>query len=132
MLQQRLIGSWTLQTFEITSPAGMTTSWGANVHGWLHYTPAMTMSVAINKEIEGSPDNPQAILDSVLFYSGRYTIDRNIVCHCVDNATDPTRIGRVHLREVTIDAHQTLTVIGRGGFGTARLIWKRCERTTEA
>jgi hypothetical protein len=125
-----IIGSWKLTIFEITTSAGVTKPWGNNSHGLLIYTPAYTMSVSINKDIEGDSTNPANRFNSILFYSGTYELKDGVITHHVTNASDPDRIGKLMMREASING-DVLTLIGSGTFGSARLIWSKRHAAAE-
>lgn len=119
-----IIGSWHLRHFEITDPGGVTRPWGRDVSGLLIYTTQGTMSVSINRAIEGDPSDPSKVLAASLFYAGTYRLEGTTVIHHVTQATDPQRIGQDMYREASLEGH-FLTLIGRGAFGQARLVWER-------
>lgn len=119
-----LIGSWKLHDFEIANPAGVAKPWGKNVHGMLIYTPDATMSVSINRDIDGDHSNATNRFNSILFYSGTYELKDNVITHHVTNASDPDRIGKPMIREASL-SDDFLTLVGSGVFGRAKLIWVR-------
>src|SRR5689334_5829769 len=88
-------GTWTLVSFEIEDTNKETAPWGRDTHGLLIYAPTGHMSVSINKAIENdSPNELENQFDSILFYSGTYQIDGEIIRHQVTNASNPSRIGK--------------------------------------
>ena len=93
---EQLIGSWTLESFAIESPEGKRSDWGNNVHGLLIYALSGHMSVSINKDVENDPDQSaeQNLFDSILFYSGTYQVEGNLIRHQVTQASNPARIGK--------------------------------------
>lgn len=121
---KNIAGVWKLKSFYITKN-GKKTSWGKNMTGMLIYYPTGYMSVSINSKIgKVDKNNSMAILNSILFYSGKYTMKDNIILHEVENASDPDRIKKIMFREATINGN-SLKLIGKGNFWTAELIWNR-------
>ncbi len=79
-----LHGSWGLESFEIERPDGTKGPWGEAMSGLLIYSPDGFMSVGIQRK--PISENPSDILDSVLFYSGSYSIQEDKIFHLVENA----------------------------------------------
>lgn len=124
MNRQNIIGSWSLESFEIKRPTGDIEKWGSNPHGLLIYAEDGKMSVAINGQISAEEKDPAAKLKSVLFYSGTFEVSGSRIIHHVTQATDPQRIGRELIRDAKLD-DKLLTLTGSGGFGTAIVKWRK-------
>lgn len=120
----QIIGCWELVRFEIKDQEGGTSSWGDNSAGLLIYTEDGHMSVSINSKAIFGTDDSQAILDGILFYSGRYRLIGEEIRHQVLFASSPSRVGTEMVREVSLtNGHMLLTA--RGDFGVAELSWRR-------
>ena len=125
-LKTKLIGSWVLKSFVIEDPQQVMEPWGDNARGLLIYTASGTMSVSINKEIEKSLDNKaEDIFDSILFYAGTYEIHGQTICHTVDHASDPARIGKQLVRFASFDRNQLILATPQESFGRAILTWQK-------
>lgn len=84
------------------------------------------MSVSINKDVvRESEHEAEDIFDSILFYSGTYQIDGNVIRHQVSNASNPTRIGREMIRYAKLDEDLLTLTTPKESFGTAVLVWRR-------
>ena len=120
-------GTWTLESFELENKEGKRTPWGRAAHGLLIYAPTGHMSVSINKVVESDPDQSDAenLFDSILFYSGTYTIDGELIRHQVTNASNPARIGKEMLRYAKFDGNRVTLTTPEESFGRAILVWKR-------
>ena len=126
MKPEQIYGTWLLTSFDIENPEGKRTPWGKNTHGLLIYSPTGHMSVSINKEVETSEDGGSAdTLDSILFYSGTYVLDGDMIRHQVTEASNPKRIGKEMLRHAKFyDGLLDLTTPPES-FGRAILVWKK-------
>lgn len=118
-----LWGAWGLESFEIEKPDGPKRPWGRDMSGLLIYSPNGLMSVSINRR--PISEKPSDILDSLLFYSGRYSVKENKILHYVENATGLNRIGREMVRFYKLDGDLLHLYTQKEDFGTARLTWKR-------
>ena len=125
-----LAGEWELQDFTLEKNDKIPTSWREHCTGLLIYTLSGHMSVSINSKITGDKTLSVNKFESILFYSGTYEVDRNLIMHNVMNASDPERIGKKLIRE-SIREGDSLILIGRGEFGVAKLIWKRVKYHSE-
>jgi hypothetical protein len=124
-----VLGSYTLSAFSIEDLDGELSPWGKELNGLLIYAPTGHMSVSINKAIENDPDQSEDknIFDSILFYSGAYTVEGELIRHQVTNASNPGRIGKEMLRYATWSADgKTLTLVTpKESFGRAILVWNK-------
>jgi len=121
-----LSGTYKLENFEIEELSGHRRPWGKDIHGLLIYTSDGYMSVSINKAIENKSDNDSKnIFDSILFYSGTYSIDGHVINHKVTEASNPQRIGKDMIRYAKIDGSKITLSSPKESFGTAHLIWKK-------
>jgi hypothetical protein len=125
----KLSGSYNLTSFEIEDLQGVTKSWGTNLSGLLIYTPTGHMSVSINKAIENDPEqtDEQNLFDSILFYSGTYAIEGDLIRHQVMNASNPSRIGKEMLRYASWNPDQSSVTLAtpKESFGRAILTWQK-------
>lgn len=121
-----VIGTWELQSFEIEDLQGILRPWGASVHGLLLYTSSGHMSVSINKNVEKKSDNDgQNNFDSILFYSGTYSVDDKIIKHLVTQASNPARIGKEMIRYADLQGDILTLESPKESFGKAILKWKK-------
>lgn len=121
------LGTWTLKAFLIESPQGVRSDWGTQAQGMLIYSPSGHMSVSINKAVENDPSQSEAenVLDSILFYSGTYSIEGNVIRHQVTNASNPARIGKEMIRYAELDGDTLTLTTPQESFGRAILVWRR-------
>jgi len=123
-----LPGTYTLESFEIENPEGVCTPWGVNTRGLLIYTPDGYMSVSINKDVDAAQSGDaefEAIFDSILFYSGTYQLEGNLIRHQVTQASSPARIGREMLRYASWNGPCVTLVTPKESFGRAILVWRK-------
>lgn len=127
MIRDDLYGSWTLESFDIEALDGKVAPWGRNAHGLLLYDKSGNMSASINRALEEKFDVPEKnIFDSILFYSGTYTLhDGNEIRHQVKNASNPTRIGREMIRYAEFNGSLLTLVTPKESFGRAILKWRK-------
>lgn len=124
-----LTGTFTLTSFAIEDLSGVSTPWGTKLAGLLIYAPTGHMSVSINKAVENDPEQSaeQNLFDSILFYSGTYAVEGDLIRHQVTNASNPSRIGREMLRYASWSSDgKTLTLTTpKESFGRAILVWNK-------
>ena len=125
-MDKRFIGVWDLDSFEITKDSE-THPWGKNTSGMLIYTESGEVSFGINKDPErASGKRYEAIFNCILFYSGSFEVlSESEVCHKVQQASDPDRIGKSLKRKYRFLSDNKLQLEGSGEFGIAKLIWNR-------
>ncbi len=121
------IGTFSLVAFEIESPDGVKSDWGANPHGLLIYSPTGHMSVSINKQVENDPTQSESenLFDSILFYSGTYSVEGNLIRHQVTEASNPSRIGKEMIRYAGWKGSELHLKTPKEAFGEATLVWKK-------
>jgi hypothetical protein len=119
-----VIGSWDLESFVITRKDGTAKSWGKNARGLLIYTDEGTMSVSINADVEGDQTSRENQFRSLLFYAGTYEMEAGKIVHRVTKATELGRMGKDLIREATLSGN-ILTLVGRGDFGVATVVWRK-------
>jgi len=125
-MKNQIIGSWLLKSFLIESQQGEFRQWGANSQGLLLYTDTGHMSVSINKDVENkSTVEVQNIFDSILFYSGTYSVDGSNIKHIVTQASKPSRIGKELLRTATLEGNLLTLTSPPESFGRAILKWRK-------
>lgn len=123
---KNIVGTWELQSFEIEDLQGNRRSWGNGTQGLLLYTNSGHMSVSINKNVEKKSDiDAQNIFDSILFYSGSYSVEGNIIKHQVTQASNPARIGKEMIRYAELNEDVLTLESPKESFGKAILKWKR-------
>lgn len=119
-------GTWTLESFELEKD-GQRTPWGTRANGLLIYTATGHMSVSINKAIENdtSQTDLENVFDSVLFYSGTYQVEGDLIRHQVTNASNPARVGKEMIRYAKLEGDKLTLTTPNESFGRAILVWKR-------
>lgn len=124
--KKQVIGSWKLESFQIESLDGALKPWGKNTHGLLIYSDTGHMSVSINKDIVRESDNEsEDLFDSILFYSGTYQVEGNVIRHQVTQASNPSRIGKEMLRYVEAKDDIITLTTPKESFGRAILVWRK-------
>lgn len=110
----------------IESPQKEQRDWGTKAHGLLIYSPSGHMSVSINRDVEKKSDvEAQNYFDSILFYSGTFTVDGEVVKHQVTQASNPNRIGKVQIRFAKLENDILTLTSPDESFGRAILTWRR-------
>src|SRR5690349_917977 len=114
-----ICGSWALESFEIESPEKKVASWGREAKGLLIYADTGHMSVSINKAVESDPDQTESenLFDSILFYSGTYQLNGELIRHQVTNASNPSRIGKEMLRYAKLEGTLLILTTPQESFG---------------
>lgn len=125
-MKNQFVGTWLLERFLIESPQNEQRNWGSNSQGLLIYTSSGHMSVSINKDVEKkSAVDAQNYFDSILFYSGTFSIEGETVRHQVTQASNPTRIGKEQVRFAKLE-NDILTLMSPDeSFGRAILTWRK-------
>ena len=125
MQQTSIVGTYLLKAFLIESPEGIASDWGQGAHGLLIYAPTGHMSVSINKTIEHDPSQSESenAFDSILFYSGTYSVDGGLIRHQVTQASNSSRIGKEMLRYCEWRGNELHLKTPKEAFGVATLIW---------
>ncbi len=125
-MKNEVIGSWALERFDIEEPSKNVRPWGKNTKGLLIYTADGHMSVSINRDVENkSGQEAKDIFDSILFYSGTYAPESEIIRHRVTNASNPSRIGKEMIRYATLDGDRLTLKSPVEAFGQATVVWRR-------
>jgi hypothetical protein len=125
-LMASLQGTWRLISFDIEPPDGPRHPWGAGVHGLLIYAPTGHMSVSINKKPESELESDlEGLFDSILFYSGTYQVEGDLIRHQVTEASNPLRIGREMIRYASFDGDRVTLTTPKESFGRAHLVWQK-------
>jgi hypothetical protein len=126
-MKSEVLGSWLLQSFSLEDKEGKQTPWGSEANGLLIYAPTGHMSVSINKAVENDPTQSDAenLFDSILFYSGTYQVDGNVIRHQVTNASNPGRIGKEMIRYAELSGDVLTLATPVESFGRAILVWRR-------
>lgn len=126
IMKDHILGTWLLERFLIESHDGKTRDWGSNSRGQLIYTDSGRMSVSINKDVETkSSIEAQNIFDSILFYSGSFSVENEIIKHHVANASNPNRIGKELIRFAKLDGKILTLTSPEESFGRAILTWRK-------
>lgn len=125
----QVLGTWSLESFEIEDLQKQISPWGQDANGLLIYSDTGHVSVAINKVIARTSENEsEDIFDSILFYAGTFRIEGTTIRHQVTNASNPSRIGKEMIRYATLDGEVMTLVTPQEAFGRAILRWKRVNR----
>lgn len=125
-MKNQIVGTWLLESFLIESKQNEKRDWGTNVHGLLIYAPSGHMSVSINKDVEKqSTVEAQNYFDSILFYSGTFSVDGEVVKHQVTEASNPNRIGKEQIRFAKLGNDLLTLTSPDESFGRAILTWRK-------
>lgn len=125
-MRDKVIGCWDLESFDIVDSSQKIRPWGKNTTGLLIYSPEGYMSVSINKDVESNTEQEtKNILDSILFYSGTYSINGGEIHHQVFNASNPSRIGKSMIRYPSLNGELLTLKSPVESFGQAILVWRK-------
>ncbi len=141
-LRTKLIGAWTLQSYETTSVDGSTTMYplGNDAHGIIMYTPDGYMSAQImrsqrtpfdrNDPHLANDDELAAAAEGYFHYAGPYTVDDDVIAHHVELSLVPNWVGGIQYRKARLeDSRLELStaepILMRGELRTAKLVWRR-------
>lgn len=125
-MKSKIVGTWLLERFLIESSQKEQRDWGSNSQGLLIYTSSGHMSVSINRDVEKkSAIEAQNYFDSILFYSGTFSVDGEIVKHQVTQASNPTRIGKELVRFAKLEKDLLTLTSPDESFGRAILTWRK-------
>lgn len=119
--QINLVGTWSLESFTIKKEGDAPKTWNEDTTGLIIYTNDGYVSVAINSKTDKSKN----LIDTLLFYTGTYIHTKNRVYHKVRHATKVERIGQTLERELIVHNDNKISLVGRGSFGVAEIIWTR-------
>ncbi|MSP19806.1 MAG: hypothetical protein EXR74_09590 [Bdellovibrionales bacterium] len=125
-MKNLITGTWSLERFDIEEPSKNIRPWGKNTKGLLIYTSDGHMSVSINRDVENkSGQDAKDIFDSILFYSGTYVADSDVIRHKVTNASNPSRIGKEMIRYAALDGDRLTLKSPVESFGQATVVWRK-------
>lgn len=65
------------------------------------------------------------IFGSILFYSGTYAVEGDVITHKVTEASNPQRIGKDMIRYAKTEGTRVTLSSPKESFGTAHLVWQR-------
>jgi Lipocalin-like domain len=141
-LRAKLIGAWTLQSYQSTSVDGSGTMYplGKDARGIIMYTPDGYMSAQIMRS-ERTPfdrndphlahqDELAAAAGGYFNYAGPYTVDDDVIAHHVELSLVPNWIGGIQYRKARLaDSRLELSppapLLIRGELRNAKLVWRR-------
>ena len=119
-----LIGTWSLQTFDIIDKDGKKTPWCEGLTGLLTYNQNGYMSAAINCA-KTTDQSPARAYDNQLFYAGHYSMTAGpTVIHHVMNASKGSLIGTDLIRRIAHLDKNSLTLTGDFG-GNFSIVWTK-------
>ncbi|OFZ30735.1 MAG: hypothetical protein A2622_13785 [Bdellovibrionales bacterium RIFCSPHIGHO2_01_FULL_40_29] len=125
-MKNQIVGTWLLERFLIETPQNEQRDWGSNAQGLLIYTSSGHMSVSINRDVEKKSDvEAQNYFDSILFYSGTFVVDGEVVKHQVMQASNPNRIGKEQIRFAKLENNILTLTSPNESFGRAILTWRK-------
>jgi hypothetical protein len=126
-MEQLVLGTWKLESFELKDLSGVRKPWGREIHGLLIYAPTRHMSVSINKAVENDATQTEAenLFDSILFYTGTYQVEGTVIRHQVTEASNPARIGKEMIRHAELNGDLLTLTTPQESFGRAILVWKK-------
>lgn len=117
--KKKIIGSWKLTSFKVERPKRGLVNWAKKFSGLLIYSHQDTMSVSIN-----SFDSKDDSLEHILFYSGNFTVKKDLILHEVKNASSLSRIGKTMFRKSTLSGG-TLIIESMPPSPRAILVWEK-------
>lgn len=137
-VRERLVGSWTLVSYETRDPAGRTgTPYGTAV-GRLTYDEHGNMSGQVMRPgrapVAAAPGNAQSVRAAYIgyiAYFGTYEVaaDGASVAHRVEGALNPEWVGGTQVRAMRFEgSHLVLSAAVRknGDIVTHTLTWRKC------
>ena len=125
-MKNQIVGVWLLERFLIEGADGKSRNWGSNTRGQLIYTDSGHMSVSINKDVETkSSVEIQNFFESILFYSGTFSLENDVIKHHVTNASNPNRIGKELVRFAKLNGDILTLTSPEESFGRAILTWRK-------
>lgn len=140
MMENRLIGTWVLESFELRTAQGLVSyPFGHDVRGCIIYTEGGYMSVAfmsgqrpnfLSKDLRGGTTDEKAwAVDTYYSYCGTYELLDDRVIHHVEISLFPNWSGEDQERFFTFDGdHLILSTppfLVEGIEETAHLVWRR-------
>ena len=142
-LAARLIGNWTLVTFEAVSGGQTEYPWGPDVVGLLMYDRAGHMAAQVMKtgrplfasgaQGRGTIEEVSAAFTGYAAYYGTYSVDERaaVVTHHVAASMFPNWVRSDQRREVSFEEGRltlsTPPTLYQGAERIFRLVWKRLE-----
>lgn len=140
-IAERILGAWSLVSFESTLPDGRVVSaMGRDAGGSIFYTPDRHVSAILSRgdRVRAEPEKLYHKLDDAdvaalargfMAYSGPYELDEAnaVLTHHFDLCIDPALIGTVQHRYVRFEGDM-MELSARDNAGIAypaRLLWKR-------
>jgi len=146
-LASRLVGHWTLVSFEIVSGGQTEYPFGGDAIGEITYDAAGRMAVQIMKagrppfasgdSAAGSADEVSAAFHGYVAYYGTFTVDERarVVTHRLMGSLFPNWLGSEQRREIVLEGNRlTLSIPAipfQGKDRVFRAIWKRLDEILE-
>lgn len=141
MVQNHLVGTWRLVSWENRSTDAITYPFGQNAVGYIMYNDEGYMFVAImttNRPqftsgdiLGGSLEEKVAAAETYISYCGTYEIQRDRVIHHIEVSSFPNWVGVDQERIFELKGNRlvlsTPPLLLGGKLQTAHLIWERCE-----
>jgi len=140
-LAERLVGRWTLVSFEAVSDGATEHPFGPDAVGELRYDESRRMAVQVmkqgrprfasNEQRDGTVAEVADAFTGYGAYYGTYSVDEQaaVVTHHVAASLFPNRVGTDQRRDVRIEGDRltlsTLPEISEGRERFFRLVWKR-------
>jgi hypothetical protein len=134
---QQLLGTYKLVSFESTFEDGTKyTMLGTNPTGYAIITPKrfMTMLASPERQPGSTPDAKAALLNSLIAYSGPYTIEGSKLITAVDISWNQTWTGTKQGRTWTLEGNQLILVTDKAPsvkdpskLAVGRLVWEKVE-----
>ncbi|MGW2058806.1 hypothetical protein ACWCOZ_33675 [Streptomyces sp. NPDC001840] len=117
----RLVGSWSLDSLEVSGAAGVMRTEFPGVLGLLTYTDSGHMSALVQA--------PESLFGwSFVAYGGRFTVKGREIIHHVMVGMEPTVPGVSVIREASLirsAAAELLKISGRIGQTDTTLVWRK-------
>jgi len=142
-LAPRLVGHWTLVSFEIVSGSQTEYPFGRDAIGQITYDTAGHMAVQVMKagrptfasvdQAAGTADEVSAAFHGYVAYYGTYRVDEGarVVTHRLTGSLFPNWLGSEQRREIVLEGNRltlsTPPIPFQGKDRVFRAIWKRLE-----
>ncbi len=135
----RLVGAWTLVSYELLLPSGVVEKpMGDRPLGRIMYLATGQMAVQVtasgldplanDDSREATTEEAARAWHNYVGYWGTFTVDAEagVVIHAIEGAWFPNWIGRKQVRQYRFSA-DTLTLEADSPYWHAKLIWRRIE-----
>ncbi|MBS0358034.1 MAG: lipocalin-like domain-containing protein [Proteobacteria bacterium] len=121
-----LVGTWKLNAIE---KQNQNKSWESDCNsptGLITYTSSGYVSVGLNCMKSKNSQEPSFTLEDTAFYVGKYSVNKNVVTHIIQNSSAFKFYGKTLERELQIlNDNSMFLIVKRQDGGLVRLKWER-------